>query len=119
MKTASMILFALIVLAIGLSSQTTAQQLDCNLPGATVTCVAPNQAPPAGAPHIIVYRVTDVTATSYAIPAGLAGVCIVTRNIAQSAGVDYTLVAPTGTTPGQITFTDPLTVGDVIQLNCW
>ena len=70
-------------------------------------------------PHIIVYTVTDASVTSYTIPAGLAGVCIVTRNIAQSMGVDYALTPPVGTTPGQIMFVGPLAVGDVIQLDCW
>jgi hypothetical protein len=67
------------------------------------------------APTITVTQVTSTTANSFPIPSGKS-TCIVTRNIAQSQGIDYTVQ---GTSPAVVIFNQAPIVGDVVQLNCW
>jgi hypothetical protein len=65
-------------------------------------------------PKQSVTTVTASTPNSFPLPAGAVDqVCIVTRNIAQSPGVDYTI------TNGVLVFTTVPSVADVVQLNCW
>lgn len=52
------------------------------------------------------------TPNSFALPAGKT-VCIVSRNIPQAPGVDYTI------TGGAVVFVTPPEIGDVVQLNCF
>lgn len=66
----------------------------------------------SAAPTIAVTMVGSTTPNSFPLPAGKT-VCIVTRNIAQSAGIDYNI------TSGAVVFTTPPQPGDVVQLNCW
>ena len=115
MKTVSMILFALIVLAIGLSSQTSST---CAFPG-SITCVPTGQqqqqpATPSTAigPQQTITKILALPANSFPLPTGTK-TCIVTRNIAQSPGVDYNITA------GAVVFIVPPSIGDVVQLNCW
>ena len=63
-------------------------------------------------PSISVTTVTASTTNSFPIPAGRS-VCIVSRNISQSPGVDYSQSG------GSIIFSTSPAVGDVVQLNCW
>ncbi len=56
--------------------------------------------------------VNSTTPNSFPIPSGRT-VCIVTRNIAQSLGVDYTIVS------NAVVFNQTPQVGDVVQLNCF
>jgi hypothetical protein len=73
----------------------------------------PLKSPPY-APFQTVTVVVEAMPNSFAIPEkAYAGVCIVTRGIAQSPGVDYTI------TGRAVVFNPPPNPGDVVQLNCW
>lgn len=63
-------------------------------------------------PSQTVTVVNATTPNSFPIPQGRT-VCIVTRNIAQSPGIDYNV------TNGAIIFTQVPSLGDVVQLNCF
>jgi hypothetical protein len=67
------------------------------------------------APSQSVTVVTAATPNSFPLPAAAAtnAVCIVTRNVAQSPGIDYDI------TGGAVVFLTPPLAGDVVQLNCW
>jgi hypothetical protein len=58
--------------------------------------------------------VTVATPNSFPLPLGVvAKTCIVTRNIAQSPGVDYNIIG------NAVVFVYGVNAGDVVQLNCW
>lgn len=80
----------------------------------TGTRVAPGQIGklPPNPPQQVVTVVSSGTANNFPLPAGTT-VCIVTRNIAQSPGVDYNI------TGGAVVFVGAPGIGDVVQLNCW
>ena len=63
-------------------------------------------------PVQVVTSVTASTTNSFPIPSGKT-TCIVTRNIAQSPSVDYSVVS------GAVVFFQTPAVGDIVQLNCW
>jgi hypothetical protein len=67
---------------------------------------------PANPPKQTVTTVASATPNSFPLPAGTS-VCIVTRNIAQSPGIDYAI------TGAAVIFTAAPAIGDVVQLNCW
>jgi len=60
----------------------------------------------------VVTLVVSGTPNSFPLPAGKTS-CIVTRNIAQSPGIDYTISS------GAVVFTRPSEIDDVVQLNCF
>jgi hypothetical protein len=71
------------------------------------------------APTITVTVVSATTPNSFPLPAGKT-TCIVSRNVAQSPGVDYNIA--TGAQSGStfaVVFIQTPEVGDVVQLNCW
>jgi hypothetical protein len=70
----------------------------------------------SAAPQQIVTQVTATTPNSFPLPPGTS-TCIVTRNIAQSPGIDYNITASGNT--GAVVFVATPVVGDVVQLNCW
>jgi hypothetical protein len=99
------ILSMLLGFGISLMSQTPGTKVNAGqvLP---ITLISP--------PKQSVTTVMATTANSFPLPAGaIDQVCIVTRNIAQSPGVDYTI------TNGVLVFTTAPSVADVVQLNCW
>jgi len=66
----------------------------------------------SNAPKIAVFQVSATLPNSFNLPTGTT-VCIVTRNIAQSPGVDYDITA------GAVVFRVAPQAGDIVQLNCW
>ena len=68
------------------------------------------------APTITVTMVSATTPNSFPLPAGKT-TCIVSRNVAQSPGVDYNIA--TGGSTLAVVFIQTPEVGDVVQLNCW
>lgn len=71
------------------------------------------QAPVTNAPAITVTTVTAATPNAFPVPAGKS-TCLVTRNVAQSQGVDYLI-----NSSSQVVFNPVPAVGDVVQLACW
>lgn len=82
--------------------------------GAQGTSVPPNQITVklVAAPQQLVTVVPATVTNSFPLPLGTS-VCIVTRNIPQSPGVDYSIVG------GNVVFSGTVSTGDVVQLNCW
>jgi len=63
-------------------------------------------------PKQTVTLVGAATPNAFPLPNNTS-VCIVTRNIAQSPGIDYNI------TSLNVVFLQIPSVGDVVQLNCW
>lgn len=65
-----------------------------------------------GVPTVLVAEVSSTTPNSYPIPPGRT-LCIVSRNIPQALGHDYTIVN------GSVVFSPAPEPGDIVQLICF
>lgn len=84
-----------------------------NTPTPTATPTpSPTQTPVGARPQQTITTITSSTPNSFPLPAGTA-VCIVSKNVAQSPGLDYNYSG------GAVVFITTPNVGDVVQLNCW